>query len=121
MRGRLSTEALVWFGAGGGAAAWVLQLVLGAEVEETHCTPVGERWGVETLTWEIALTAGCGVVALAAGAAAVVAYRQTRRRRDRRGRIVFMATGGILADGLFLALILLGGIGASVLERCVQA
>jgi len=121
MRGRLSIEALVWFGVGGGALAWAVQLVLGAEVEETHCTPVGRRWGIDTLTWEIALTAGCGVVALASAAAALLVYREARRHRgDRRGRIAFLAPGGILASGVFLALILLGGIGASVLETCVQ-
>jgi hypothetical protein len=115
-----SLEALVWFGALGGAAAWTVQLVAGAELEENHCTRAGLRYSIHTPTWEAALTAVCAAVAIAAGVAALLAYRRTRHGGDRRGRIGFMATSGMLANVLFLALILLGGIGASVLDPCVQ-
>ena len=115
-----SLEALVWFGVLGGAAAWTVQLVVGAELEENHCTRFGLRYALHTPTWEAGLTAACAAVAAAAGVAALLAYRRTRDGGDRRGRIGFMATSGILASTLFLALILLGGIGASVLDPCVQ-
>jgi hypothetical protein len=115
-----SLEALVWFGVLGGAAAWTVQLVVGSQLEENHCTRFGARYSIHTPTWEAALTAGTAAVAVAAGVAALLAYRRSRRGGDRRGRIGFMATSGILANTLFLALILLGGIGVSVLDPCVQ-
>jgi hypothetical protein len=121
-RSRLLLEAVLWFGLGGGALAWSAQLVVGSEVEETRCTPAGMRWDLAPRDWEIALTAACGLVALAAALAALAGLRETRRGGgDRRGRFHFMAVSGILANTLFLALILLGGIASSVLDTCVQS
>ena len=117
----LGTEAVVWFGAAGGAVAWTAQLILGAESEETHCTPAGLRWGIDAKTYVVAVTAGAAAVTLAALLASLYVLREARRDgADRRGRIEFMAATGALADVLFLALILLGGLGATALGTCVQ-
>ena len=117
----LLTEALLWFGAGGGALAWTAQLVLGSESEETRCTPAGTRWGFDARTYAVVVTAAAAAITVAALGVSLYALREVRRGRgDRRGRIAFVAASGVLCDVVFLALILLGGIGATALETCVQ-
>jgi divalent metal cation (Fe/Co/Zn/Cd) transporter len=115
------TEALLWFGAGGGALAWTVQLVLGSESEETRCAPAGMRWGFDARTFAVSVTAAAAAITLAALAVSLFVLREVRRSGgDRRGRILFVAASGVLTDAVFLALILLGGIGAATLESCVQ-
>lgn len=118
-------EPLAWFAALGAPAAWVVQLVLGPEGEEVRCLRAGQRLlGVHTPRWEAGLTAGCAAVAVAALAAAALVVVTLRRRReegDRRGRILFMGVGALTFAPLFLALILLGGVGSSVLDPCARS
>ena len=117
----LLTEGLVWFGFAGGALAWAAQLVVAAEAEENRCTPAGIRIGVDARAYSIATLAAGAAIALAAIAASLYAFRAVRREGgDRRGRFFFLASTGLLANSIFLALILLGGIGSLVLDSCVQ-
>jgi hypothetical protein len=46
---------------------------------------------------------------------------ERRAGGDRRGRFAFLAGSGVLANTIFLALILLGGIGSLVLDPCAQS
>ena len=45
-------------------------------------------------------------------------------RRDRivdeRGRVAFMATGGVLVSSIFITLILLGGVASLAINHCQQ-
>jgi hypothetical protein len=117
----VATETLLWFGFGGGALAWAAQLVVGSESEENRCTQAGIRIGVDSHAYTMVATALAGAVALAAIGASLYAFREIQRSGgDRRGRFVFLATSGLLANAIFLALILLGGIGSLVLDQCVQ-
>jgi hypothetical protein len=117
----LVTEALLWFSFGGGGLAWAAQLVVGSESEENGCTAAGVRIGVDAQIYSMVATALCGAVTLAALAASLYACREIRRSGgDRRGRFAFLAGSGLLANTIFLALILLGGIGSLVLDSCVQ-
>jgi uncharacterized membrane protein YozB (DUF420 family) len=115
-------ELLLWYALGGAALAWTAQLVLGAESEELGCTTVGMRLAVDPHPWHVALTVACGAVAASSAAAAVLGWRAVRRGApDRRGRLAFMAVSALLANALFLAVIVLGGVGASFLETCAQS
>jgi hypothetical protein len=115
----LVPAALLWFGLLGAPLAWAGQLVVGYGVEEADCSAGSMRWGIESGTWELALTIATALVgALACAAAVLMLVRVRRREPDLQGRVEFMAAGGILVSAVFLVLIVLGGAAAVYLEPC---
>jgi hypothetical protein len=115
------TSAAVWFGLLGAPLAWAGQLVVGYGVEEADCSAGGMRWGIESGTWEVALLVAASLVALLGGVASLLVLVRVRRRgRDPRGRVEFMAAGGVLVSAVFLALIVLGGAASVYLEPCMR-
>jgi hypothetical protein len=114
-----STTALQWYGLLGAPLAWVAQLLVGYGAEEAACAPAGMRWGLETGTWQIALTIACALAALAGAAAAATLLRRVHEgAADPFGRVAFMAAGGLLVSVVFLILIVLGGTSAVALPEC---
>jgi hypothetical protein len=119
------SEAALWFAAVGGAAAWALHLAVGWFLEEvvacgTATTDRGAILGLDVELWILGITAVLGMVAVAAG---VVGYRRWRRppadgTRPRAGREAFMAFAGLLGAGLFLPIILMGGLQVLTLHPC---
>jgi hypothetical protein len=68
----------------------------------------------------VLLTIACGAVALGSGIAAFASWRAyANSTRDPRGRLEFMAFLGMLASGLFLLIIVLGGLQLLGLDTCV--
>jgi hypothetical protein len=103
--------AAEWFGLLGGAIAWSVQLVIGNAFAEVGCEAGGFR-GMPALLLVIT-----GTTALVAIAAAVVSWIGLRRARRNGGsaatsreRSGFMAISGLVASGVFLLLILMGGV-----------
>jgi hypothetical protein len=119
------SDAALWFAAVGGAAAWVVHLAVGWLLEEvvacgTATTDRGAILGLDVELWILGMTAVLGLVAVAAG---VVGYRRWRRppdegARSRAGRETFMAFAGLLGAGLFLPIILMGGLQVLTLHPC---
>jgi hypothetical protein len=107
-------EALQWFGLFGGALAWTGQLVVGFGVGQAACSAAGSSWGIGGTTWQIALTAAAGLVALLAMIASVVVIRATRDSAydgtPPSGRRRFFALAAAAGNVLFLAIILNTGI-----------
>jgi hypothetical protein len=67
----------------------------------------------------LAVSIAAGVVTLLALAVAATIWRRARGRAfDDRGRIVFMAVGGILVSLLFLALIAVTAVGTMHFDPC---
>lgn len=119
-----ASQLLNWFGVLGAPLAWAGMHVVGYGVADAACSPAGSGWGLEPNTWATALTIACGTVALAAIVATVRVWRATRTSEDAPppvGRMHFLATIGLVVAPLFLLLILLAGLGATVLPRCVQS
>ena len=113
------TRAALWFALLGPPLAWAAQLVVGYGVEEADCGKAGEHWSLHTTAWEATLLALCGLVGVAGLGTAVALWRGSERQEpDPRGRIAFLAVSALLIDGLFLALIVLTGIGTIVLDPC---
>jgi hypothetical protein len=109
----------LWAGLFAAPSAWAAQLVLGYGVEEADCSAAGSSFDLDTPTWEAAIFGACGAVALAALVGAMWQWRETRDANG-LGRIGFMAFGGILISALFLALIVLTGVGVLTLTACKQ-
>ena len=114
----LRERALVWFGVLGAPSAWVIQHLTGYALSEAGC-----RGDVAIDPGTIAVSATAAAIAALATAASVVVWRATRGAGSAppAGRVHFMAVIGMTVAPLFLALVLMSGIGAVVLEGCVQS
>ena len=117
----------MWFGLLGAPAAWVVQFLVGYAITEAACGRAGLGGGVDGVT--IVATAIGATVAILAELAAIAAFRATRAAEGAggseepppRGRVHFLATVGIVIAPLFLAIILMSGLGAVLLPECVQS
>ncbi len=107
---------LLLFGLLAAPLAWTAQLVVGYGIGDARCSVAGMRWGVDSEAGEAALLAAAAAIAL--GGLGVSWWLERRAARDPRGRVAFMAAGGLLVSAVFLVLILLGGITALSIEHC---
>jgi hypothetical protein len=112
----MRTNLLLLFGLLAAPLAWASQLVVGWGIGEARCSVAGMEWGLDSQAGTAALLGATGAIALAG--LGVSAWLQRSAARDERGRVAFMAGGGILVSAVFVALILLGGVGALFVEHC---
>jgi hypothetical protein len=102
--------ALAWFGILGPPAAWAAQLLLSEAFAEVGCEAGGFSSMSPVLVF---ITLAALAIAVAAGIVAFVRYRQAPSSDGDDARIErmhFMTLLGCLSSGLFIVLILLGGI-----------
>jgi hypothetical protein len=118
---------LMWFGLFAAPAAWAVQHVTGIELQYAQChdnTP-GPAYDVHVDAWTLVLTIAAAAIAILGGLAAVAAWRATRDADDDdappAGRIHFMAVIGMTITPLFVAIILMSGLGVVFLPSCVQS
>jgi hypothetical protein len=126
MRGaRGPVELLQWFCLLGAALVWTAQLVVGYGVTVAACSRAGGGWSIDRRTWEVALTAAAAALVLLAEAAALAVYRETRNLSYSSppppGRHHFFASAAVVGNLIFLAIVLLSGIGALALDSCRPA
>jgi len=125
IRGReIPLPVLLWFGVAGSPAAWVLMFLTGFAFDLAQCNEAGRAWRLPVDGWTIAATAFGVAVAVLSLVAAVAAYRAVREAEDDElpgSRIKFMAICGITMAPLFLAIILMSGLGATSLAECHQS
>jgi heme/copper-type cytochrome/quinol oxidase subunit 2 len=124
---RPSPDALMWFGLFGAPAAWIVQHLAGVAltIGQCHDNAAGPGWQIHLDGWVATTTAAAAVVAVLAGLSAVAAWRSARDADDSdpppAGRIHFLAVVGATISPLFLAIILMSGLGAIFLPQCVQS
>jgi hypothetical protein len=115
---------LMWFGVWAAPVAWALQHAAGVMFGLAQCNPNGARWQVPLKTWDVLIAGGCAVVAIAGIVAAIMAFRGTRDRSEAPppgSRIHFMATMALTIGPLFLAIIVLNGLGTGLNDLCRQS
>jgi hypothetical protein len=121
---RTRLEVLQWFGLLAAPLTWAVQLVVGYGVADTACGPVGMLSGLTIGSTETVLLAIGVAVALAAEAAAVAVLRQLRTvdhdAPGPLGRLRFFASAALVGNVLFLAIIVMSGVGAIALSPCHQ-
>ncbi len=117
------TSPLLWFAVAGAPLAWVTQFGLGYWISQARCSPAGTMWGIAIDAWAIGATVIAAAVALGAGLTAVSIYRATEDAGSAPpgGRVHFLATVGVAITPLFLLIIVLSGIGVTVLTNCQQS
>jgi Ca2+/H+ antiporter len=128
MRPSVPTSAaspLLWFGVAGAPLSWVAQFSFNYWLTEADCSLAGTRWGIALNAWVIGATVLAAAVALAAGLTAAFLFRATSgvevESSPPLGRVRFLATVGIAITPLFLAIILMNGVGATILPDCHQS
>jgi hypothetical protein len=124
-----------WIGVVVAPLAWTGQHVVGYGVGEARCNVAGVRWGIGYDTWQIAILAAAAVLVLISEAAAVAVFLATRETNYGDGppgdgrwggavpysRLHFFATAAMVANVLFLTVILLDGIAAVLETVCAQS
>jgi hypothetical protein len=125
-----------WIGVVVAPLVWASQHVVGYGVGEARCSVAGMRWGIAYDTWQLAILAAAGLLVLLSEAAAVTVFLETRGANYGDGppgegrwggavpysRLHFFATTAMLANVLFLAMILLDGLSSSLWSTlCAQS
>ena len=118
---------LVWFGVFAAPAAWALQHVTGIELQYASChdNAPGPGFDFNVDAWTLVITLAAAAIAVAGGLASVAAWRATREAEEDdappAGRIHFLSVIGMTITPLFLAIILMSGLGVVFLPSCVQS
>ena len=121
-RTSLLTNLLLFHGILAAPLAWSAQLVFGYGIGEARCSAFGSRYGLDSQLGELVLLLVTAGVALSALVVAGLLFFAERRESgvDDRGRVAFMAGGGVLVSSIFIVLILLGGIASLSISHCQQ-
>lgn len=124
-----------WVGVVVAPLAWTGQHVVGYGVGEARCSVAGMAWGISYDTWQLAILAAAGLLVAVSEAAAVSVFLATRETNYGDGppgegrwagavpysRLHFFATAAMVANVLFLTMILLDGLGSAVGRLCAQS
>lgn len=118
---------LMWLGLFAAPAAWAVQHVSGIELQYAAChdNTAGPGFAIHVDGWTLAVTLTAAAISVLGGLAAVGAWRATRDAEDDdappAGRIHFFAVIGMTTTPLFLAMILMSGLGEVFLPSCLQS
>jgi hypothetical protein len=124
-----------WIGVVVAPLAWTGQHVVGYGVGQARCSVGGASWGIAYDTWQLAILAAAGLLVVVSEAAAVTVFLATRETNYGDGppgegrwggavpysRLHFFAMAAMVANVLFLAVILLDGLGAVFSTLCAQS
>lgn len=122
-----------WVGVVVAPVAWTLQHVVGFGIAQARCSIGGEHWGISNTVWELSVLAVAAALVLVSEAAAVAVFRATREANFGDGpagdgrwggalpytRLHFFATAAMVANVLFLAILLMDGFASALEKACV--
>jgi len=119
-------EALQWFGLVAPGLVFAGEHVIGLGATFAQCNAAGQSgWSIEPHLYQLASTAVGGAIIVLAIAASALAYLATKELEYEddppRGRIRFLSTAALVSGPIFLSIVLLNGIGASVHPACHQS
>jgi hypothetical protein len=123
-----------WIGVVVAPLAWTAQHVVGYGVGQARCE-VGAAWGIGFDTWQLALLAATVFLILVSEGAAVLVFLATREvnygdgppgegrwgGRTPYARLHFFATTAMVANVLFLAMVLMDGLLSTLSPLCAQS
>jgi hypothetical protein len=118
-------ELLQWLGLLAGAGLWGVAHIVGYGITEANCGRGSSGWGIDLDLWESLVTGIAGsLVILSAVSAAAVVFETRETSYEAAppvGRLRFFAIAALVADVLFLAMIVLYAVGTIVNVPCRQA
>lgn len=127
-------SVLQWVGVVVAPLAWTGQHVVGYGVGQARCE-AGANWGIVYNTWQLAILVAAALLVIVSEAAAVSVFLATRETNYGDGpagdgrwggavpysRLHFFATAAMVANVLFLTVILLDGLGSVFMTLCAQS
>jgi len=114
----------MWVGVWAAPVAWALQHAAGVLLGIAQCGPNGARWQIQLTTLNVVVAVVAALVAIAGIVAAILAFRGTTDRSNAPppgSRIHFMAAMALAIGPLFLAIIVLNGLGTGLVDGCRQS
>ena len=121
---RSPTSPLLWYAVLGAPIAWGAQFAISYWVTQARCSVPGGRWGISADAWAIVLTVIAVPLALGAGLVALSLFRATQGAEvyssPPEGRTRFFAAIGMAVTPIFLAMIVLNGVG-TLIQSCGQS
>jgi hypothetical protein len=127
--------AIQWLGVVAAPLAWTAQHIVGFGAAQARCGIGGMNWGISNDVWQLALLACAGLLVVVSEVAAVVVFLATREANYGDGppdegrwggatpytRLHFFATAAMVANVLFLAMLLMDGLASALGPLCVQS
>lgn len=124
-----------WVGVVVAPVAWTAQHVVGYGVSQARCSVGGMHWGISLGVWQLALLSCAGLLVVLSEVAAVLVFAFTREvnfgdgppEEGRWGgatpysRLHFFATAAMVANVLFLAILVMDGLASGIDPLCVQS
>ena len=116
------TPLLLWFALFGPPLAWTFQHVTGYALTEAACSGPGRRPGFGVDAWLIVVAAAGASIAVLGVIAGIVMFRRTRDAPEEPppSRVHFLSVVAMTIGPLFLAIILMSGLGSILLAACRQ-
>jgi hypothetical protein len=118
-------EILQWTGLLVGAAMWAAAHVIGYGTVEAHCNSAGPTFGIDLHLWEGLINGLSGAASLCAALAATALLVLTRdvsyEDEPPIGRIRFFAIAALIANVLFIMMVVLYTVGSLGNTPCTQA
>jgi hypothetical protein len=118
-------EVMQWLGLLLGAAVWGAAHLIGYGTTEASCNSAGAVFTIDVHQWEGVVNGVTALLALAAGLSATALVVRTRgisyEDAPPLGRIRFFAIAALIANLLFLVMIVLYAAGSIANTPCVQS
>jgi hypothetical protein len=115
---------LQWLGLLAGAGVWAAQHIVGFGITQAVCGAGGRHWGISNDVWQGALMGAAALVVAGAALASVgviVGTRSTSYESEPPlSRMRFFAIAAVVANVIFLMIILLDGTASIVNAECRQ-
>jgi hypothetical protein len=116
---------LQWLGLLLGAALWGTAHIVGYGITEADCSRGSSGWGISLDLWEglvLGIAGSLVLVSAASAAAVVIGTRETSyEAAPPIGRMRFFAIAALVADSIFLVMIVLYAVGTMANVACRQA
>lgn len=124
-RSPVALEVLQWCGLFAGPLAFAAEHVAGLGASLAQCNPAGSHWTVQPHVVQLTAMAIAVAVAVVGEGAALLAFLGTREADFEDdpppGRIHFLAAAGLVLGPIFVALLLMNGVGAATYPDCSQS
>jgi hypothetical protein len=115
---------LQWVGLLVGAGVWAAQHIIGFGITQAECAVGGRHWGISNDVWQAALMGAAAFVVAGAALASVGVIVGTRSTsydsEPPLSRMRFFAIAAVVANVIFLMIILLDGFASIYNVECRQ-
>jgi hypothetical protein len=117
-------ELFQWFGLLGGAAMWAAAHVVGYGTTEAACGAGGSAWEISLHSWVGLITGLAVLVSLtamfASGTVLVLTRGVSYEDSPPEGRMRFFAIAALVANVLFIVMVVLYAVGTAANSPCRQ-